>query len=536
MSKSKIIFGSEARKKMIFGMNLLANAVKVTLGPKGRTVVYTYMNNFPVATKDGVSVAKSINLQDTEEAIGSEMLKQISLKVADDAGDGTTTSTILGQSITNQGVSATENGMNPMDLKRGIDKACSESIKELRKISKECKTLNDKISIATISANGDSKIGTLIAKTIDKVGENGVVNIEQGYEQEDIVSFKDGMFFETGYTHSNFANIISDNSYESTKCYTLIIDKNISSYKEILNIVTVINEQNLSLLIIADSYSADTTNFLTVNAMQGLKVCAVKTPILAQERKKDYLEDVAILTGGKVLGNNELEDLNNGVVTFQGMLGQAEKVRVTNETTTIFEGLGCKNKLKDRIKLIQKQLSEFESKKKEFDISTCKSRLAKLDGGIATIKVGGSSDLEIKERFDRFEDSLCAVNSAIKEGVVAGGGTALIKIAKKLENLKGNNADQDFGINIVLKAMQAPLRQIVENCGEESTLIVDKVINNPNENYGYDASLSKYVDMIKKGIIDPTKVTRCALESACSVAGAMITTECIITIIPENDK
>ena len=529
MSK-KISHSTEARNKMLIGVNAVADAVKTTLGPKGRNVVLQREFGAPFMTKDGVTVAKFVELPDAEENAGAQMIKEISSKAADEAGDGTTTSTVLGQSIVNEGVRAVEMGMNPMDLKRGIDKAFLAAKDILKEIAIPCKDKDSIKNVATISANGDETIGDIIADAMEKVGENGIINIENGNELNDVLVYTDGMEFDNGFMSPYFCNK-ENQTCEYYDAFVLLTQERIDNIHDILGVLEQTQEAGKPLILVAEGYSNEVLSLLVTNVMQGaLKVCAVTAPANGDLRKK-YLEDIAVLTGGKVIVNDTGVTLKT---TTLEQLGMASKITVHKDKTVIVDGRGSEIGINNRINEIKEELKDNTIS--DYLKEKTKERLAKLSGGVAIIKIGGSSELELKERYDRFEDAICATRSAVEEGVVAGGGTALVKISKKLQSLKGDNKDQNFGIEIVLKAMLSPITQIVKNCGEEPSLVISKVIDSDDINFGYNASNGTYIDMIDNGIIDPAKVTRCALQYATSVAGLMITTECLITKLPEEKK
>jgi chaperonin GroEL len=528
MINKKVTFGSESRKKIAIGVNILADAVKVTLGPKGRNVVLEQTHGTPKITKDGVSVADVIYLEDPEENAAAQMLKTVSLKSHKEAGDGTTTSTVLAQAIINEGLKAVEVGFNPVDLKRGIEFAVSKVVEILKDVSVDCSSKENLEKVGTISANGDRKIGSLIAEAIDKVGKNGLVNIDKGRDIADELIFTDGMRLDAGYISPAFINK-ENQSVEYHDCMIMLIAEPLNSLESISSVLeAVCLKAGRPLLIIADSYSNEAIEALKQNRVQ-LNVPLVATTATAVgDRRVRILEDIAALCSGSVVGGFEGVKFENISLENVGMF---RKIVVTKNNTTLIDGKTDLNVLSNRIEEIKSDIKTTDS---DYETSKLKERLASLVGGVANIKVGGGSDLEIGERYDRFDDALCATRSAVEEGVVAGGGTILVKISKMLSKLKGINKDHSHGIKIVLEAMKSPLRQIVENCGEDSSIVLNKVYNKKDINFGYNASNSSYCDMLKLGILDPAKVTRCALEGASSVAGLMITTEAMITNMPKK--
>lgn len=529
-NNTTVTLGAESRNKLLEGVNTVANAVKTTLGPSGRTAVYTHFNGVPVSTKDGVSVAKSIVIDDNEIAVGAEMIKQISLKVGQEAGDGTTTSTILGQAIANKGVAAVANGMNPVHLKRGIDKACDFIVNEIKNNSIACTTVEDVYNVAKISANNDDVIASTIARTYEAIGKDGLMSFKMGTDTEDKVELQMGITINKGYAHDNLINN-RENTFKSEQVFILLVEDKINNYKEIYDIVNTVVENGFKLLILADDFSSDTLDFLGVNVMKGnAQISAVKL-MMTKELKDEYLKDIKTLTSAEIIGKHRKYNLQN--FDFEKCFGVSREVEVTKEKTIIASGNFIKEEVIARAEEVKATLKIYKETKNQFFIQKTKERLAALTGGIAVIKVGGYSEIEIKERYDRYEDAICAYRSAIEEGVIAGGGTALAKISKKLSKLKGINIEEDFGIKIVVDSIKEPLRQILSNCGLEHSIIIDKILKKNDFNYGYDALNNKYVNVLETGIIDPAKVTRCAIQSSCSVANSIITTECVIARIKE---
>ncbi len=529
MSAKQVFFGNEARSQMLEGVNILANAVKVTLGPKGRNVVLDRSYGAPLITKDGVTVAKEVELEGKFQNMGAQMVKEVASKANDVAGDGTTTATVLAQAIVNEGLKAVAAGMNPMDLKRGIDKAVSAATDELKKMSTKCDDQKSIAQVGTISANSDATVGNLIAEAMEKVGHDGVITIEDGQGLEDQLDVVEGMQFDRGYLSPYFVNKADTSTVELENPYILLCDKKISNIRDILPILEGVAKGGKSLLIIAEDVESEALATLVVNNMRGIvKVAAVKAPGFG-DRRKAMLQDIAILTGGTVISSELGMELDKATLDD---LGEAKKVVITKDDTTIVKGNGDKDAIKDRVAQIRKQIEESTS---DYDREKLQERVAKLAGGVAVIKVGAATEVAMKEKKARVEDAMHATRAAVEEGVVPGGGVALLHVAAKLSDLKGENQDQNTGIKVALTAMEAPLRQIVANAGEEASVVANKV-REGKKNFGYNAATGEYGDMIEMGILDPTKVTRSALEYAASIAGLMITTECMIADAPKKDE
>ena len=529
MSAKQVFFGNEARSQMLEGVNILANAVKVTLGPKGRNVVLDRSYGAPLITKDGVTVAKEVELEGKFQNMGAQMVKEVASKANDVAGDGTTTATVLAQAIVNEGLKAVAAGMNPMDLKRGIDKAVSAATDELKKMSTKCDDQKSIAQVGTISANSDATVGNLIAEAMEKVGHDGVITIEDGQGLEDQLDVVEGMQFDRGYLSPYFVNKADTSTVELENPYILLCDKKISNIRDILPILEGVAKGGKSLLIIAEDVESEALATLVVNNMRGIvKVAAVKAPGFG-DRRKAMLQDIAILTGGTVISSELGMELDKATLDD---LSEAKKVVITKDDTTIVKGNGDKEAIKDRVAQIRKQIEESTS---DYDREKLQERVAKLAGGVAVIKVGAATEVAMKEKKARVEDAMHATRAAVEEGVVPGGGVALLHVAAKLSDLKGDNQDQNTGIKVALTAMEAPLRQIVANAGEEASVVANKV-REGKKNFGYNAATGEYGDMIEMGILDPTKVTRSALEYAASIAGLMITTECMIADAPKKDE
>ncbi|GIX21928.1 MAG: 60 kDa chaperonin [Gammaproteobacteria bacterium] len=529
MSAKEVRFSDNARQRMFRGVNILADAVKVTLGPKGRNVVLEKSFGAPTVTKDGVTVAKEIELKDKFENMGAQMVKEVASQTADVAGDGTTTATVLAQAILREGLKAVAAGMNPMDLKRGIDKAVGAAVAELAKISKPCEDSNAIAQVGTISANSDAVIGKLIADAMEKVGKEGVITVEEGSGLEDELEIVEGMQFDRGYLSPYFINNQDKMSVELEDPYILLHDKKISNIRDLLPILEQVAKAGRPLLIIAEDVEGEALATLVVNTIRGiLKVAAVKAPGFG-DRRKAMLEDIAVLTGGTVISEEAGFSLEKATLD---LLGQAKKVSVTKENTTIVDGAGKKADIEARIKQIRVQIEESTS---DYDKEKLQERVAKLAGGVAVIKVGAATEVEMKEKKARVEDALHATRAAVEEGVVPGGGVALIRAQQAIADLKGDNEDQNVGISILRRAMEEPLRQIVANAGGEPSVVLAKVRDGKG-NFGYNAATGEYGDMVQMGIIDPTKVTRSALQNAASVAGLMITTEAMIAELPKEEK
>ncbi|WP_343192622.1 chaperonin GroEL [Buchnera aphidicola (Taiwanaphis decaspermi)] len=529
MAAKDVKFGNDARVKMLRGVNVLADAVKVTLGPKGRNVILDKSFGAPAITKDGVSVAREIELEDKFENMGAQMVKEVASKANDVAGDGTTTATLLAQAIVNEGLKAVAAGMNPMDLKRGIDKAVISAVEELKRLSVPCSNSKAITQVGTISANADEKVGNLIAEAMEKVGNDGVITVEEGTGLEDELEVVKGMQFDRGYLSPYFINKSETGLVELDNPYILMVDKKISNIRELLPILEGVAKSSKPLLIIAEDLEGEALATLVVNSMRGIvKVAAVKAPGFG-DRRKAMLQDISILTSGIVVSEELAMDLEK---TSLKDLGQAKKVVINKDETTIIGGKGQKRSINNRINQIRQQIQEATS---DYDKEKLNERLAKLSGGVAVLKVGAATEVEMKEKKARVEDALHATRAAVEEGVVAGGGVALIRVAAKISDIIGNNEDQNVGIRVALKAMEAPLRQIVSNSGEEPSVVANNVKSGKG-NYGYNAASHEYGDMISFGILDPTKVTRSALQYASSVAGLMITTECMVTDLPKEEK
>lgn len=529
MAAKDVKFGNDARVKMLRGVNLLADAVKVTLGPKGRNVVLDKSFGAPAITKDGVSVAREIELEDKFENMGAQMVKEVASKANDAAGDGTTTATVLAQSIITEGLKAVAAGMNPMDLKRGIDKAVVAAVEELKKLSVPCSDSKAITQVGTISANSDETVGKLIAEAMEKVGKEGVITVEEGTGLQDELDVVEGMQFDRGYMSPYFINKPETGSIELESPFILLADKKISNIREMLPVLEAVAKAGKPVLIIAEDVEGEALATLVVNTMRGIvKVVAVKAPGFG-DRRKAMLQDIATLTGGTVISEEIGLELEK---TTLENLGQAKRVVINKDTTTIIDGVGDEASIKGRVAQISQQIEEATS---DYDREKLQERVAKLAGGVAVIKVGAATEVEMKEKKARVEDALHATRAAVEEGVVAGGGVALIRVANKISSLKGNNEDQNVGIKVARHAMESPLRQIVINAGEEASVIANNVKAGEGS-YGYDAYSEEYGDMIAMGILDPTKVTRSALQYAASVAGLMITTECMVTDLPKGDS
>ncbi|VFP87772.1 60 kDa chaperonin [Buchnera aphidicola (Cinara piceae)] len=529
MAAKDVKFGNEARIKMLRGVNVLADAVKVTLGPKGRNVVLDKSFGPPSITKDGVSVAREIELEDKFENMGAQMVKEVASKANDAAGDGTTTATLLAQSIVNEGLKAVAAGMNPMDLKRGIDKAVISAVDELKKLSVPCADSKAITQVGTISANADEKVGSLIAEAMEKVGNDGVITVEEGTGLQNELEVVKGMQFDRGYLSPYFINQPETGLVELDNPYILMADKKISNIRELLPILEAVAKSSKPLLIISEDLEGEALATLVVNSMRGIvKVSAVKAPGFG-DRRKEMLQDISILTGGSVISEELAMEIEKSSLED---LGQAKRVVISKDATTIIDGNGNKNAIKSRINQIRQEINEATS---DYDKEKLNERLAKLSGGVAVLKVGAATEVEMKEKKARVEDALHATRAAVEEGVVPGGGVALVRVAEKISRINGQNEDQNVGIRVALRAMEAPLRQIVANSGEEPSVVTNNV-KDGRGNYGYNAATDEYGDMISFGILDPTKVTRSALQYAASVAGLMITTECMVTDLPKDEK
>ncbi|ECT5343018.1 chaperonin GroEL [Salmonella enterica subsp. enterica serovar Kentucky] len=538
MAAKDIRFGEDARARMVRGVNVLANAVKATLGPKGRNVVLEKSFGAPTITKDGVSVAKEIELADKFENMGAQMVKEVASKTSDNAGDGTTTATVLAQALIREGMKAVAAGMNPMDLKRGIDKAVTSAVEELKKISKPCSTSKEIAQVGSISANSDTDIGELIAKAMDKVGKEGVITVEEGSGLENELDVVEGMQFDRGYLSPYFINNPQSMQAELEDPFILLHDKKISNVRDLLPILEGVAKAGKPLLIVAEDVEGEALATLVVNTIRGIvKVCAVKAPGFG-DRRKAMLEDMAILTGGTVISEEVGLSLEKATIND---LGRAKKVQVSKENTTIIDGAGDTADIEARIKQIKAQIEETTS---DYDREKLQERVAKLAGGVAVIKVGAATEVEMKEKKARVEDALHATRAAVEEGIVPGGGVALIRAKAAIAELKGANEDQNHGIAIALRAMEAPLREIVTNAGDEPSVVLNRVAegtgafgyNAANGEFGYNAANGEFGDMIEFGILDPTKVTRSALQNAASIAGLMITTEAMVAEAPKKEE
>ena len=529
MAAKDVRFGDSARHRMVAGVNVLANAVKVTLGPKGRNVVLDRSFGAPTVTKDGVSVAKEIELKDKFENMGAQMVKEVASKTSDVAGDGTTTATVLAQSILNEGMKFVAAGMNPMDLKRGIDKAVVAVTEELKKISKPCTTSKEIAQVGSISANSDTSIGDIIASAMDKVGKEGVITVEDGSGLENELDVVEGMQFDRGYLSPYFINNADKQMAVMEDPFVLLYDKKISNIRDLLPVLEQVAKAGKPLLIIAEDVEGEALATLVVNNIRGiLKTCAVKAPGFG-DRRKAMLEDMAILTGGTVIA--EEVGLSLEKASLQD-LGRAKRIEVGKENSTIIDGAGSADAIKNRIVQINKQIEEVTS---DYDKEKLQERKAKLAGGVAVIKVGAATEVEMKEKKARVEDALHATRAAVEEGIVAGGGVALLRARSAISAVKGDNHDQDAGIKIVLRALEQPLREIVANTGDEPSVVVNKVVEGSG-NFGYNAQSGEYGDMMEMGVLDPTKVTRTALQNAASVSGLMLTTDCMVAELPEDKK
>ena len=528
MAAKVVKFSADVRERMLRGVDILANAVRITLGPKGRNVVLEKSFGPPRTTKDGVAVAKEIELEDKFENMGAQMLREVASKTNDVAGDGTTTATILAQSIIHEGMKAVAAGMNPMDLKRGIDKAVIDVVADIESKSKKVKSSEEIEQVGTISANGEKEIGGMIAEAMQKVGNEGVITVEEAKSLDSELTVVEGMQFDRGYLSPYFITNADKMIAELEDPYILIHEKKLSNLQSMLPVLEAVVQSGKALLIIAEDVEGEALATLVVNKLRGgLKIAAVKAPGFG-DRRKAMLQDVAILTGGQVVS----EDLGIKLETVTiDMLGTAKRVSITKDDTTIVAGAGKKKDIEARVGQIKAQIEETTS---DYDREKLQERLAKLAGGVAVIKVGGATEIEVKERKDRVDDALNATRAAVEEGVVAGGGVVLLRAASAIK-VKGDNADQDAGLNIVRRALQAPVRQIAENAGVEGSIVVGKILDKDDEAYGYDAQQDEYCDMFKQGIIDPAKVVRTALQDAASIAGLLITTEAGVAEAPKKD-
>ncbi|MCD8513220.1 MAG: chaperonin GroEL [Nitrincola sp.] len=527
MAAKDVRFGNDARQRMLAGVNILADAVKTTLGPKGRNVVLEKSFGAPTITKDGVSVAKEIELKDKFENMGAQMVKEVASKANDVAGDGTTTATVLAQAIVNEGLKAVAAGMNPMDLKRGIDKAAAAVVEELAKMSVPCTDYKAIAQVGTISANSDSEIGRIIAEAMEKVGKEGVITVEEGSGFENELDVVEGMQFDRGYLSPYFINNQETMSAELEGPYILLVDKKVSNIRELLPVLEQVAKSSRPLLIISEDVEGEALATLVVNNMRGIvKVAAVKAPGFG-DRRKAMLQDIAVLTGGQVISEEVGLSLEQAGLEH---LGQAKRVNITKENTTIVDGAGSQAEIEARVQQIRVQIEETTS---DYDREKLQERVAKLAGGVAVIKVGGGTEVEMKEKKARVDDALHATRAAVEEGVVPGGGVALIRALDNIGKLEGENHDQTIGVELAFRALEAPLRQIVANAGGEGSVVVSK-IREGNGAFGFNAANDQYGDMMEMGIIDPAKVTRSALQAAASIAGLMITTEAMVADLPED--
>lgn len=528
MTAKNVTFGTDSRVKLVAGVNTLADAVRVTLGPKGRNVVIQKAFGSPAITKDGVSVAKEIELEDALENMGAQMVKEVASRTADNAGDGTTTATVLAQGIVTEGMKYVTAGMNPMDLKRGIDKAVTALVSQLDTMSKPCTTQQEIAQVGSISANSDTTIGNIIALAMERVGKNGVITVESGKGLEDELDVVEGMQFDRGYLSPYFINNAESQVVELESPYVLIVEKKVSNIRDLVPVLEAVAQTSKPILIIAEDIEGEALATLVVNNARGtVKACAVKAPGFG-DRRKEMLQDIATLTGATVIS----EDVGLSLDSVSAEhLGTAERVEVSKDTTIVVDGAGTKEDIADRIATITAQIQTTES---DYDREKLQERLAKLDGGVAVIKVGAATEVEMKEKKDRIDDALHATRAAVEDGIIAGGGVALLRAKQQLGELKGTNADQDAGIDIVLRAIESPIRQITANAGDSADVVVNNILAG-SDDYGYNASNGEYVQMIEAGIIDPTKVTKTALVNAGSVASLLLTSECAITDIPSKD-
>jgi chaperonin GroEL len=527
MSAKDVKFGDNARQRMLVGVNILADAVKATLGPKGRNVVLEKSFGAPTVTKDGVSVAKEINLKDKFENMGAQMLKEVASRASDDAGDGTTTATVLAQAIVNEGLKSVAAGMNPMDLKRGIDKAITAAVAHVKSIAQPCVDSKSISQVGSISANSDTSVGALIAEAMDKVGKEGVITVEEGTSLDNELDVVEGMQFDRGYLSPYFINNQDNMSVEHDHPYILLVDKKISNIRELLPVLEGVAKSGKPLVIVAEDVEGEALATLVVNNIRGIvKVAAVKAPGFG-DRRKAMLQDIAVLTGASVISEEVGLDLESATLEH---LGTAKRVTMNKDNTTIVDGAGNADEIKSRVQQIRVQIEETSS---DYDREKLQERVAKLAGGVAVIKVGAATEMEMKEKKARVEDALHATRAAVEEGVVPGGGTALLRAVAAIADLKGDNEDQNAGIAIARRAMEAPLRQIVANAGDEPSVVADQVKKGTG-NYGYNAATGVFGDMLEMGILDPAKVTRSALQAAGSIAGLMITTEAMVADLPED--
>ena len=528
MAAKDVYFASDARDRMLRGVNVLANAVKVTLGPKGRNVIIEKSFGAPRSTKDGVSVAKEIELADRFENLGAQLIREVASKTNDKAGDGTTTATVLAQAIVVEGLKSVAAGMNPMDLKRGVDKAVIRVVEEIKNSSRKVTTNAEIAQVGTISANGDQEVGDMIAKAMERVGNEGVITVEEAKTAETELDVVEGMQFDRGYLSPYFITNAEKMEADLEEPLILIFEKKLSTLQPLLPVLEAVVQSGRPLVIIAEDVEGEALATLVVNKLRGgLRVAAVKAPGFG-DRRKAMLEDIAILTGGQLISEDLGIKLENVALD---MLGKAKKVTITKDDTTIVDGAGDKAGIEGRISQIKKQIEDTTS---DYDKEKLQERLAKLAGGVAVVRVGGSTEVEVKEKKDRVDDALNATRAAVEEGIVPGGGVALLKASKVLDGFKGDNDDQEAGVAIVRRALQAPIRQIAENAGVEGSIVVSKVLENPSPTFGFNAQTEEYVDMVQAGVIDPAKVVRTALQDAASVAGLMITTEAAIVEAPKK--
>jgi len=530
MSAKDVRFNEDARDEMMKGVDIIANAVKVTLGPKGRNVILDKSFGAPRTTKDGVSVAKEIELKNKRQNIGAQLIREVASKANDQAGDGTTTATVLAQAILKEGMKAVSAGRNPMDLKRGVDAAVAAVVEDLKKRGKDVKTNEEIRQVGTISANGDKEIGEMLAEAMDKVGNEGVITVEEAKSLHNELEVVEGMQFDRGYLSPYFITDSEKMTCELENPFILFHDGKLSNMQALVPVLEQVVQSSRPLLIVAEDVEGEALATLVVNKLRGgLKVAAVKAPGFG-DRRKAMIEDMAILCKGQLISEELGIKLDAVDAT---MLGQAKKVHITKDETTIIDGAGDKGDIENRVKQIRAQIEATSS---DYDKEKLQERLAKLSGGVAVLRIGGATEVEVKERKDRVDDAMHATRAAVEEGIIAGGGTALLYASKALDGMKVDNDDQQVGIEIIRRALQAPIRQIVENAGNEGSIIVGKLLEQKDTNHGFDAQNDNYVDMVKSGIIDPVKVVRTALQDAASVAGLMITTEAVVTEDPDEDK
>ncbi len=530
MAAKEVKFDADARERMLRGVDILANAVKVTLGPKGRNVVIEKSFGAPRTTKDGVTVAKEIELEDKFENMGAQMVREVASKTNDQAGDGTTTATVLAQAIVREGMKYVAAGMNPMDLKRGVDLAVTKVIEDIKKRATKIAKSNEIAQVGTISANGEKEIGEMIAKAMDKVGNEGVITVEEAKTAETELDVVEGMQFDRGYLSPYFITNAEKMTVELEDAYILLHEKKLSGLQSMLPLLEAVVQSGKPLVIVSEDVEGEALATLVVNKLRGgLKVAAVKAPGFG-DRRKAMLEDIAVLTGGQVISEDLGIKLESVTVS---MLGKAKKVIIDKDNTTIVDGAGKKKEIEARTNQIRKQIEDTTS---DYDREKLQERLAKLAGGVAVIKVGGATEIEVKERKDRVDDALNATRAAVEEGIVPGGGAALLYATRALDGLKGVNSDQDAGISIIRKALESPIRQIVRNAGGEGSIVVGKLLEQKSYSFGFNAQTDEFVDLVKTGIVDPAKVVRCALQDAASVAGLLITTEAMIAEAPKKEK